>query len=234
MSGAGQQLVLDLPHREALGRDDFFVTPSNASAVASVDRWPDWPVRVVALVGPAGSGKSHLAEVWRQKSGARLVSGGEVTVEAVPALLAQAAGLVIDSVEPGGFDERALFHLLNLARQQQADLLFTSTQVPDQWGVRLPDLRTRLAALAVITLGPPDDLLLRAVLVKLFTDRQLAVDEGLVSYMLARMPRSLDAARALVALIDRQALTERAEVTRPFVARLLQEFSSRDLFAPDD
>ena len=233
MTRKAEQLVLDLPHREARGRDDFFVTPSNASAVALIDRWPQWNVRNVALVGPAGSGKSHLAEVWRQHSAAPLVQAGDVKVEDVPALLVQ-RGLVVENALPRQFDERALFHLINLARQQEVDLLLTSTLVPDQWDVQLPDLRTRLSALAVVTLGAPDDMLLRAVLVKLFTDRQLAADEGLISFMLARMPRSLDAARALVAEIDRQALTERAEVTRPFVARLLQEFSSRDLFASEE
>ncbi len=227
------QLVLDLPHREALGRDDFFVTPSNQSAVAMIDMWPNWPVRQVLLCGTRGSGKSHLAAVWRQQTGANAIEARDFSIEAAPELIAPGA-LVLENAGPGQIDERDFFHLINLARQQDAGLLVTAERRPESWEVRLPDLASRLKTFAVVELGAPDDVLLRAVLVKLFTDRQLAASEEVISFLLSRMPRSLEAARTLVSAIDQRALTERAEVTRPFVARLLQEFSSRDLFAPEE
>jgi chromosomal replication initiation ATPase DnaA len=233
MTSGPHQLVLDLPHREALGRDDFFVTQSNAAAVAMIDMWPNWPVRQVILCGPPGSGKTHLAEVWRQRSAAQEAEASALSLEAAPQLLAGRA-LVIENAGPGRHDERLLFHLINLARQEEADLLVTTQAPPEQWNVRLADLATRLKTFAFVGIGAPDDVLLRAVLVKLFTDRQLAAGEDVISFLISRMPRSLEAARLLVQDIDRRALAEKAEVTRPFVARLLQEFSSRDLFNRED
>lgn len=228
----GQQLVLDLPHRAALGRDDFLVTPSNAAAVAMVDRYPDWPHHGVVLLGGAGSGKSHLLEVWRQAAGARLIGARDIASESPDALLAQGA-LAIDDAPGEGLDERALFHLLNLTRQTGSHVLIASTADPAHWPVVLPDLSSRLKALAVTRLDPPDDVLLRGVLVKLFADRQLGVEETVVSYLMLRMPRSLDAARGLVAEIDRLALVEKAPVTRGLAARVLQRMTEPGMFPED-
>lgn len=229
---SGRQLVLDLPLRTASGREDFLVTPSNAGAVAMIDRYPDWPHYGVVLVGAAGSGKSHLLEVWRQASGARLVAAGDVGHETPDSLLASGA-LAIDNAPGAALDERALFHLFNLARQTGARILIASEADPSHWKVTLPDLASRLKALPVAHLDPPDDALLRGVLVKLFADRQLAIEEQLISYLMLRMPRSLDAARALVAEIDRLALAEKTAVTRGLAARVLRQMVEPGMF-PDE
>ena len=232
MTGRGRQLILQLPHRQALGRDDFLVAESNAAAVTMIDHWPDWPAHAAIIVGPPGSGKSHLVEVWRQRSKAARVEAAEVRVETAPELLRSGAVAVEDAAP--ALDERGLFHLLNLARQQNSSILLTAQARPEQWKIALPDLLSRLKAIPVLEILPPDDALLRGVLVKLFFDRQIAVDEATISFMLTRMPRSLGAARLLVAEIDRRALEERAEVTRSFVARVLAEFSAPGLFGDED
>lgn len=229
----GRQMVLDLPHRTAQSRDDFLVTQSNRAAVEVIDRYPDWPTYAMAISGPAGSGKSHLLEVWRRMSGANLVQAKAISEGAVPALMAKGA-LAIDNAPGDGLDERGLFHLLNVARQSGGRVLIASGMAPVAWRIGLPDLASRLKALPVAELGPPDDDLLRGVLVKHFADRQLAVDATVISYLLVRMPRSLDAARSLVAAIDRQALEEKAEITRSFVARLLQGYEAPELFRDED
>ncbi len=224
-----RQLVLDLPVRTARGRDDFLVTPSNAAAVAMIDRFPDWPSYGAVLVGGPGSGKSHLLEVWSAASGATAVAAGEIGAMAPSALLSKGA-LAIDDAPGDRFDERALFHLFNLARQASAHILLASERHPVAWRIALPDLASRLRALPVAELDPPDDALLRGVLVKHFSDRQLTVDEAIVSYLMARMPRSLAAARTLVADADRLALEEKSAVTKPLLARVLQRLAAPDLF----
>ena len=232
MKGRGRQLALDLPHRQALGRDDFLVTESNAAAVALIDHWPDWPAHAALLVGPTGSGKSHLVEVWRQRSKASSVQAVDVRVETAPDLLLSGAVAVEDAAP--SLDEHGIFHLLNLARQQGSSILLTAQTRPERWKIVLPDLLSRLRAIPVLEILPPDDALLRGVLVKLFFDRQIAAAESTISFMLTRMPRSLGAARLLVAEIDRRALEERAEVTRPFVAKVLVDFSAPELFGDED
>lgn len=224
-----QQLLLDLPHRPALGRDDFLVTGSNSAAVSLIDEWPHWPAHAAILVGTAGSGKSHLSNVWQQVSKAKVVSLEELKTEAVATLMASNA-LVLEDATPGRFDQTALFHVLNLTSQQRGHVLITSEQEPKAWNVSLPDLASRLGAAPVVHILPPDDALLRGVLVKLFADRQISVDEALISFVLARMPRSLQAAQRLVAEVDRQALTAKAEITRPFVSKIIGEVFVPDLF----
>ena len=233
MTAKARQLVLDLPHRSAQGRDDFLVTPSNAAAVQMIDRWPEWPSNAMVLTGPPGSGKSHLVEVWRQRSGAGLIQTDDLRVGGVPGLLAKGT-LAIEDAPGQGLDEPALFHLLNAAREAKVSLLFTASRSQGYWHVKLPDLISRLRAIPVTEIGLPDDALLRGVLVKLFADRQLAVEEGVISYAVTRMPRSLDAGRALVAEIDRQALEEKREITRSFVAQVLASIGAPGLFDGDD
>ena len=219
------QLPLDLPSREATGREDFLVSCANQAAVSAVDAWPNWPHQVLVIVGPAGSGKSHLAAVWRKMAGATVVAACDLSVGRVPQLMEDRA-VVVEDAPSQGLDETALFHLFNLARETGGSILLTTQQWPSRWPVGLPDLASRLKQAQVVTLSEPDDSLLRGVLVKLFGDRQLAVDEAVISFMLKRMERSFDAARRLVAEIDAQALAGKAEITRRFVSRVMQSFKS--------
>jgi len=222
MTEAPRQLALALGFRERFGREDFLAGPSNAAALALIERWPDWPAPVMALVGQDGAGKSHLAAIWAQSAGARAIAAHAVTPASVPAALATGA-LVVEDLQAGTADEAALFHLLNLAREQGAFLLITARTAPGGWPIALRDLASRLRALPVVTLAPPDDALLRAVLVKLFADRQLAVDEGLVGYLASRIERSFAAARAIVDELDDAALRQKREVNRTLAAELLRD-----------
>lgn len=208
-----RQLAFKLGHNESLAREDFVESPSNAAAVNLIGRWPDWPDRVVALVGPPGSGKSHLAAIWAEESGARFLSARALDIDDLPAALATGA-LVVEDVAEQRIEERALFHLINLVREDGAFLLLTARSAPAQWTVQTRDLISRLRAVPVVTLTPPDDALLRAVLVKLFADRQLAVDEALVGYLVSRIERSLRAAHDVVAALDREALHQKRPVNR--------------------
>jgi chromosomal replication initiation ATPase DnaA len=222
-----KQLSLDLGHRAAFDRDDFLVTPSNATAVGIVDQWPQWPTHAAVIVGPAGSGKTHLAMVWQKRSNAFIVLPSGFGVDEVPVVLSNSAAIV-ENLHLAQVSETALFHLLNHARQNNATILFTSTVWPLQL-VALPDLKSRLSALPVAHILPPDDALLRGVLVKQFNDRQIAIDEALVSYLVTRMPRSLDVARQVVARIDAEAMEQGAAVTRAFAARILSQFENPEL-----
>lgn len=216
------QLPLDLPHRTASGRDDFLVTEANAAALAMIERWPDWPANVVALSGPAGCGKSHLAAVWREVSGAAVVAMDAVNTASVAGMMG-AKALVVDDAPGEHLDERGLFHLINVIRERQGHLLLVCRQSPARWPVALADLKSRLKAVPVVAVEPPDDALLRALLVKLFADRQIEIDEAAISFMLRRMERTAAAAVQLVAQIDRRALAEKARISRSFIARVMRE-----------
>ena len=216
-----RQLALDLPVRPALGREAFFVSPANATALAAIDAWETWPGRRHLLIGPAGSGKTHLAHVWAALSGARIVPARGLGADDVPALAA-APAVTVEDVDQGT-DEAALFHLLNLALAEGTPLLLTATVHPNDRPLGLPDLASRIAAMPVARLQPPDDTLLQAVLVKLFEDRQVTVAPDVISYLLARIERSLDAARRTVSVLDTAALAERRPVTRQLARSILDK-----------
>ncbi|MGI9415497.1 MAG: HdaA/DnaA family protein [Hyphomicrobiales bacterium] len=216
------QLTLELPHDVALGAEDFFISGSNEHAYGLIEAWPDWPKRALVLSGPPGSGKTHLASIWQGRSGARTIASNDLIADIVPQLAGHSA-IVIEDGPGAALDETALFHLLNLVGERDLALLITTTAYPAAWTVALPDLASRLRALPVVELNAPDEPLLRAVLVKLFADRQLAIDETVIAYMVARMERSIAAARRLVDLVDRAALAEQVSITRPFVARIMRD-----------
>ena len=219
MQASPQQLVFELPHRAALGLEDFLVSESNDAAVALIDRWPDWPVGAAIIAGPHGCGKSHLANVWRLKSEAYVVEAIDLDKSRVPALAAYGA-LLVENIERTR-DQAALFHLLNLVREQRLAILLTSAKAPGDLPLDLPDLSSRLKALPFAEISPPDDALLRAVLVKLFADRQLSIEPHIIDYLLLRMERSMASAQVLIGEIDRQALILQRRVTRAVAATAL-------------
>jgi chromosomal replication initiation ATPase DnaA len=216
-----RQLAFALPHAESLSRDNFLEGPANAAGLALIDSWPEWPNRIMWLAGPEGAGKSHLAAIWAEEAGARSTTAAALTAAAVPGTLATGA-LVVEDLSSGAFDERALFHLMNLAREDSAYVLLTGREVPASLDIELRDLRSRLRAVPVVSLSAPDDHLFRALIVKFCSDRQLTVDESVVSYLATRLERSSAAARRAVEQLDSEALRQGRPVTRALAAELLR------------
>ena len=221
------QLVLDLPTRTALGRADFFVAPANALALTQVDAWPNWPARRLAVVGPAGAGKTHLVHVWAVRSGARVLSAGALDALDPAAVDPDASLAVEDADRLAGLPEEArraaeeaLFHLCNRLAVS-GSLMLTGRTAPALWEVALPDLVSRLRTAGVARLESPDDALLSALLVKLFADRQIAVAPELIRHLLGRIERSFAAAEAAVAVLDRAGLSRKRPITPRLAAEVL-------------
>jgi chromosomal replication initiation ATPase DnaA len=218
---APRQLVLALDHSVSFAREDFLCGPSNTAAFTLIDRWPDWPDRIVAVIGSEGSGKSHLAAIWAEATGARILSAKLLSVTDLPAALATGA-LVVEDLEATILDERALFHLINLAREERAYVLITARVAPASFPFTIRDLVSRLRAIPVVALSAPDDTLLRALIVKLAADRQIAVDDELVNYLANRIERSFEAARMAVQRLDEEAMRQHRPVTRALAIELFR------------
>jgi chromosomal replication initiation ATPase DnaA len=220
MTARPRQLALALDHAESYAREDFLSGAGNEAALRLIESWPDWPANAVALIGPQGSGKTHLAAIWASAAGARSISGRALGQDGLFAALATGA-LVVE--EAAAADERALFHLINLAREQDAFVLFTARTAPAAWPAGIPDLASRLRALPLIKLQAPDDTMLRALIVKLAADRQLALDESVVRYLANHIERSFAAARAAVIALDHEALRQARPPTRALAAELFRD-----------
>ncbi|MBL6959089.1 MAG: DNA replication protein [Rhodospirillales bacterium] len=218
------QLTLDFDHRPSLAGDDFLVAPNNDEAVSWLDRWPHWPGPVLAIHGPVGCGKTHLASVFAALSGARVISAADLQLGADPLdILGAAPAFVIEDAEAaaaGG--EEDFLHLFNVIAETGRHLLLTSKTPPSRWPLGLPDLRSRLNSVLAVEIGAPGDALIVAVLVKLFSDRQLRVDDEVIRYLSTRMDRSFEAARSLVDRIDRHALAAQRNITVPLVRQVLE------------
>lgn len=220
------QLAFDLPHRPSLGGEDFLVAPCNGAAVAMIDRWPDWPSHALALVGPAGAGKSHLAAVWRARSKAEalaaetVASRSRVMMQAKPRVLLDDAERLLREKRLDAVD---LFHLFNWLRERGGFLLLTGRSAPGRWPVKLPDLRSRLAAMPIAEIEPPDDDLLAALMVKQLADRQLKADPRVIDYTVARIDRSFEAVSLFVARLDAASLAQRRQITVPLARDVLRK-----------
>ena len=217
-----RQLALALPHAESFAREDFLAGPSNAAALALIERWPDWPNPIVALIGPEGSGTSHLAAIWAETAGARILSSRLLAISDLPSALATGA-LVLEDLAFAGLDEHALFHLINLAREEGAYVLITSRSPLVSFPVVIRDLASRLRAIPSVTLAAPDEALLRSLIVKLAADRQLNADEALVSFLVNRIERSCAGMRAAVARLDEESMRRHRPLTRALAAELFRE-----------
>lgn len=219
-----RQYPLDLKFRPALGAEDFLLTPGTEAAVAWIDAWPDWPGRVLALIGPGGSGKSHLAAVWCARSGATCIDGGTLTAALADSVLPDGQALVLDHADAVP-DPAALFHLINLARERSGYLLLLGEAAPAHWPYRLPDLVSRLASLPVAAIDRPDDATLRLILLKHCADRRLTLTPEAIEYLVKRIERSFAAARAVIARIDAESLSRRRAPTLALLRDILLDLA---------
>lgn len=216
-----RQLTLDLSREVEVGEADFLEAPCNAEALAWVRRWPDWPARGAVLLGPAGSGKSHLLTIWRERAGARKIAGPALDRAAVPSLVGEGLPCAVDDADRIG-DGRALLHLVNLARESGSGVMIATATPPGRWREGLPDLTSRLAALPTVSLAAPDDALIARLMAKLFMDRGLAVSPEVVDFMVRRMERSFAAAHRIVATLDAASYADGKGVTIPYVRQVLR------------
>lgn len=221
------QLTLDLPHRAALGAEDFLVSDCNRGAVRLIDSWPKWSDTVQLLIGPAASGKTHLARVWQALSGARAIDHGNFGIGNFDSLDA-GTSLVVEDADRSAYEEKALFHLLNLAREKGLFVLVTARSAPSRWQIALPDLLSRLNAVPAVEIGAPDEALIKTVLLKHFADRQLDIDPKVLTYLALHVDRSLAAAEAAVAAVDKAALATGRKISRQLVIEALQRSAARE------
>ena len=221
---SGQQLLLRLPVRAALGREDFLIAPCNAAAIAWLDRWPDWPERMLVVHGPEAAGKSHLAEVWRRSSKASVIAL-ETMADGSAGELPSGMAVLLDDIDSTlGEDaaEAAFLHLLNYVREGGGSVLLAARTAPAHWPVRLADLRSRLLAAPAIGIGPPDEALLSALLAKFFHERQTEVGTEVIHYLVSRIERSFAAVRRTAEALDAAALQRKRPITVPLARQVLE------------
>ena len=214
-------MTLELAPEPGFERENFVVSGSNEDAYATIELWPNWPDPVLLILGPPGSGKSHLGTIWASIAKAGIQPAASLAAADIE-MLAAAGPLLLEDGEAIGEAEAQLFHLVNLMRERGTALVITAKAPPDAWGLRTADLVSRLRLAPTVTLGPPDDALVRAVLVKLLIERQLVIDTDVVGYIALRLERSLGAARSFIDALDREALARQRRITRSIAGDVLR------------
>ena len=224
-----RQLRLPLRRPASYKRETFIVSQANEAAVRSLDAWPNWHGGCLALIGPEGSGKTHLAHAGASAAKARVLRVGDAH-GAVDLARFEGRSVLFEDADQGASDE-ALFHLINMAGAEGGGLLLTGRAAPSTWPTELPDLRSRLNALPVAQLPPPDDVILEGVLVKFFRDRNIRPADDLIPYLLRRIERSIPRAREIVDRLDEAAGSEQRAVSRALARQILEiDGGERDLF----
>jgi chromosomal replication initiation ATPase DnaA len=224
MNNAMRQIPFDLGHRTAMGREDFLIAPNNQDAVAWIDLWPEWPAPALILYGPAASGKTHLAAVWGEKSNAACVRPDTLNDSTIRDIASAARHIILEDADSliGNIEgEKGLFHLYNLFREEKRSILLTLRDAPVRRAFAIPDLASRLRAAPAVAIREPDDVLLGAILVKLFNDRQLRVGQDAVNYIVSHMERSFEEARRIVGEADTRAMIEKRAVSVPLLRDIL-------------
>lgn len=212
-----RQYVLEFPVLQSRSAEDFVIGPCNQVAASLIRAWPDWPSHALVLAGPEGSGKSHLAAIWAEMAGATVLSGKALSRANVPSL---GKAVVVERADEA-VDEQALFHLFNWLKGEDGYLLLTTRTPPRRWRIALKDLASRLKAAPTARLDSPDEAILSAAMAKQFSDRQIVVDEAVISYLLKRMERSFPAVKAVVERVDQLSLSKKARVTIPLAREVL-------------
>lgn len=221
-----RQLPLPLPHDAAMSADDFLVTPCNREAAAWIEKWPEWPSHGLILTGLPGSGKTHLLNLWLEKSKGNLITKTDLLAHTAAPLTATTTFLAFDNADALAGEEAAeekLFHLFNHLKEIKGSLLLTMTRSAGQAGFLLPDLRSRLLTLPVAALLPPDDTLLEALIIKQFRDRQIMLDTGVVSYLAPRIARDAAGIRSMVEKLDLASLAEGRKITVALARKILED-----------
>jgi chromosomal replication initiation ATPase DnaA len=226
MMSPPRQLTFRWPHSPSFAREDFLPAPSNLDALTAIQLWPNWAGRMLMLVGPEGAGKSHLGAIWARTADAIHLAGAELDEQSLEACT-RAHAVLIEDADCATRSEALFFHLINTTMQSNAWLMLTCRTAPDAWGLRIPDLLSRLRLAPVVSLTAPDIELTEAVLFKLFSDRQLQVEPHVIAYIAVRIERSLGAARELVAMLDNEALTQGRRITRTMASDALRDISSK-------
>lgn len=224
MGNALEQIPLDLGHRTALGRNDFLVAPNNLDAVAWIDLWPEWPAPCLVLYGPVASGKTHLGAVWAEQSSAVCVKASDINEDVIRDMADMNHHIIIedgDNLIGNLKGEKGLFHLYNIFKEEQRSFLLTLKEPPVRRTFALPDLASRLRAAPSVAIREPDEQLLGALLVKLFSDRQIRIGADVLNYILPRIERSFEAVRDLVERVDQRSMVEKRNVSIPFVRDIL-------------
>ncbi len=216
-----KQIPLDLKHTSSFASEDFLTLPCNDEAVGLLESWPSWPSHALALIGPKGSGKSHLGHAWCQKADATsLTPKSDITT------LKEGCNLFVDDADQGLFPEDMLFHVYNWCKETSGTILFTGQTAPNRWSIELPDLKSRLATLHVTSIGQPDEDALMMILAKLFSDRQLKIDDNILPYLVSRMERSFDMANIIVAELDHISLAKKRRLTKILAKEVLEKLDT--------
>lgn len=206
-----KQLLFDFTLPPTFKEWDFCVTGSNYQAFSWIRRWPQWPAPVMSLYGPAGCGKTHLGKVWQKKSEAEILTFSCLRASLASVLEREAPAYLLEEGE-GPLPEEALFHFYNKVVREGRFLLILSQRPPSQWDVSLADLKSRLNSIFSVEIMPPDDILLQAVLGKLFSDKQIRVGADFLRLMTKKIDRSFESAIHVVGLLDHLSLKNRSPI----------------------
>ena len=212
-----QQLIFNFPFKKTYLSQDFYISKNNFNAFKLIESWPQWPSRFINIFGPKGCGKTHLTNIISSKISSVIISPEKIDENIISKFKTKEC-LIIDDFD-NDIEENLLYSIINLAVQDNKYLIISSPISLKKFKINLKDLNSRFTSFIEVGIDLPTDDLIKVILTKNFSDKQITISKKNIDYILNNIDRSYEKINSFSNLVDNLSL----EKAKPINLKLIKD-----------